>query len=237
MQAEFDATSGREPKLELLRRYGWGVPTEDAVLRSSRQSVTLVAQDTFVPFEGSEYKMRRFRLHELPWPDEVLESIGAEKVTMKVTLSYFVEPSASHRGWRQKYTYPSHMLRFELKAPTDLSESEFVARLNREAEDDEHSTGKTRSSGGEHWVVGPNQRNLGSLHQDIWEGTGQELATCNLIGIYPVGGWWKRNARKDRLDLPVRYSLIISIKSETSEVDLYTPIATELEVPIELEGM
>lgn len=236
MQAEFDATSTKEPKLDLLRRFGWGVPSEEAVLRSSRQSVTLVTQDTFVPFEGTDYKMRRFRLHELPWPTEVLEGIGSGEVTLKVTLSYFVEPSASRRGWRQRYTYPSHLLRFELKAPTDLTEAEFIARLNREAENDEDSSGSARSSGSDHWVIGSNQRNLGSLHQDIWEGTGQELAACGLIGVYPVGGWWKRNSRKDRLDLPVRYSLIVSLRAKTLDVDLYTPIATELELPIEVDG-
>lgn len=235
MQAEFDAAGNRTPRLDLLRRYGWGVPYEDAVLRSSRQSVTLVVQDTFVPFEGTKYEMRQFRLHQLPWPTEVLESIGSQNVSLKVTLSYFIEPAASRRGWRQKYAYPSHLLRFELKAPTDVNEAEFISRLNREAENDEDSTPRSRSSGGEHWVIGPNQRNLGSLHQDVWEGTGQELAACGLIGVYPVGGWWKRNARKDRLDLPIRYSLILSLRSATTEVDLYTPIATELDIPVPIE--
>ncbi|MGJ3508730.1 S8 family peptidase [Enemella sp. A6] len=238
MRAEFDATGKKkEPKLDLLRRYGWGVPTEDAVLRSSRQSVTLVAQDTFVPFEGTDYKMRRFRLHALPWPTEVLEAIGAGDVTLKITLSYFVEPSASRRGWRQRYTYPSHLLRFDLKSPTDLTEAEFISRLNREAENDEGSSRVSRSSGSDdRWLIGPNQRNLGSLHQDIWEGSGQDLAACGVVGVYPVGGWWKRNSRKDRLDLPVRYSLMVSLKTREQGVDLYTPIATDLRVPVTVDA-
>lgn len=235
MRAEFDATgTKKEPKLALLRRYGWGVPSEEAVLRSSRQSVTLVTQDTFVPFEGPDYKMRKFRLHAMPWPTEVLESIAAENVTLKVTLSYFIEPSASRRGWRQKYSYASHLLRFELKAPTE-TENDFIARINRDAENDEDAT-STSSSSTARWMIGPNQRNLGSLHQDIWEGSGQELAASGVLAVYPVGGWWKRNLRKDRLDLPVRYSLIVSIKAREQDVDLYTPIAIELQVPIEIEG-
>lgn len=237
MRAELDATgTKKEPKLDLLRRYGWGVPTEEAVLRSSRQAVTLITQDIFVPFEGSDYKMRRFRLHALPWPTEVLETIGAGDVTLKVTLSYFVEPSASRRGWRQRYSYASHLLRFDLKAPTDITEAEFIARLNREAEDDEDSSPASRSSGSDHrWLIGPNQRNLGSLHQDVWEGSGQDLAACGIVGVYPVGGWWKRNRRRDRLDLPVRYSLIVSLKTQEQGVDLYTPIATDLQIPVPIE--
>lgn len=238
MRAELDATgTKKEPKLDLLRRYGWGVPTEDAVLRSSRQAVTLVTQDTFVPFEGPDYKMRRFRLHALPWPTEVLESIGAGDVTLKVTLSYFVEPSASRRGWRQRYSYASHLLRFDLKAPTDLTEAEFIARLNREAENDEDNSRSSRSSGSDQrWLIGPNQRNLGSLHQDVWEGSGQDLAASGVVGVYPVGGWWKRNRRKDRLDLPIRYSLIVSLKTQEQGVDLYTPIATDIRVPTPIEA-
>lgn len=237
MRAEFNATgTKKKPKLDLLRRYGWGVPTEDAVLRSSRQAVTLITQDAFVPFEGPDYKMRRFRLHTLPWPTEVLESIGAGDVTLKITLSYFVEPSASRRGWRQRYSYASHLLRFDLKAPTDLTEAEFIARLNREAENDEDSARASRSSGSDQrWLIGPKQRDLGSLHQDVWEGAGQDLAASGVVGVYPVGGWWKRNRRKDRLDLPIRYSLIVSLKTQEQGVDLYTPIATDLQVPVPIE--
>jgi hypothetical protein len=166
-----------------------------------------------------------------------LESIGAGDVTLKVTLSYFVEPSASRRGWRQRYSYASHLLRFDLKAPTDLTEAEFIARLNREAENDEDSSRASRSSGSDHrWLIGPNQRNLGSLHQDIWEGSGQDLAASGVVGVYPVGGWWKRNRRKDRLDLPIRYSLIVSLKTREQGIDLYTPIATDLQVPIPVEA-
>ena len=233
MRAAIDAKPGKKDKLTLLRRYGWGVPTEDTVLRSSRQAVTLVTQDEFVPFEGPTYKMRRFRLHTLPWPEEVLSGIGAGDVTLKVTLSYFIEPSASRRGWRQKYTYASHGLRFELQNPLE-NQQRFIARINREAGDDEDAA-RQPSSGSARWLVGSDQRNLGSLHQDIWEGSGQELAACNSIAVYPVGGWWKKNLRKDRLDLPVRYTLAVSLKTREQGVDLYTPIATQLEIPIATE--
>jgi len=59
---------------------------------------------------------------------------------------------------------------------------------------------------------------LGSLHQDICEGSGQDLATCNSIAVYSVGGWWKRNQRKDRLDLPVRYALLVSLKTSRQAI-------------------
>jgi hypothetical protein len=222
--------AGKVKRLALLKRYGWGVPDEQAVLTSSRSAVTMVVQDEFVPFSGPDFKLRHFRLHELPWPTGVLHELGAEDVDLRVTLSYFVEPSAANRGWRRRYAYASHGLRFELSQPNE-TQAKFISRVNREAANEEG--GGSTPSPNDDWVIGPNQRNTGSLHQDIWEGSGSDLAaTGGLIAVHAVGGWWKNNKRKDRVELPVRYALVVSLKTKTADVDLYTPISTELQVPI-----
>ncbi|WP_445162101.1 S8 family peptidase [Mycobacterium sp. Dal123C01] len=233
MDAEVKHDQPKRARLNLLRRYGWGVPTEESVLNSSQQAVTIVTQDQFVPFEGTGFRMRSFRLHTLPWPSEALEELGAADVRLRVTLSYFIEPSASRRGWRQRYAYPSHALRFDLQGSLETRQ-EFIARINREAqaaEDGASSAGTTS----QRWLLGENQRTLGSLHQDEWHGTGSELARCNSVAVYPVGGWWKNNSRSDRRDIPVRYSLILSLRTAQQDIDLYTPIATQLGVPIATE--
>ena len=103
----------------LLRRYGWGVPSEERVLTSAHNAVTLVTQDEFVPFEGPEYAARAFRLHELPWPEEALRDLAAANVTLRVTLSYFIEPSPGRKGWGHKFRFQSHGLRFEVKSPLE----------------------------------------------------------------------------------------------------------------------
>lgn len=213
----------------LLRRYGWGVPTEDSVLHSSRQAVTMVVQDKFTPFDGSDYRMRHFRLHALPWPKRMLQAIGAGDVSMKITLSYFVEPNPSRRGWNRRYSYASHAFRFELKAPQE-ADDDFIIRVNRKASDEESGMPRPRGRN-DRWLVGPKQRNTGSLHQDIWDGNGAELAPCDKVAVYPVGGWWKNNGRRDRVSLPLRYALFISLSTREQGIDLYTPIANELRIP------
>jgi Subtilase family len=230
MRRALDAArkQGFQAQQLLLRRYGWGVPTEDRVLYSSDQAVTLIIQDEFMPFEGTDFKVPTFRLHELPWPREVLQELGTAPVSLRVTLSYFIEPTASRRGWRQRYSYASHALRFELQDPLE-SEAQFIRRVNHDV-DTEESGG--RPSGGQvRWRVGANQRNLGSLHQDVWETSGVELAQSGKLAIYPVGGWWKNNRTHDRIDKVVRYSLVVSLKTADTEVDLYTPIANLLRIP------
>lgn len=226
---EAAGSQGLKPKQAMLRRYGWGVPTEDRVLYSSDQAVTVVVQDEFVPFEGNDFKVPVFRLHELPWPKEVLEEIGDTRIDLRVTLSYFIEPTASRRGWRQRYKYPSHSLRFELQDPLE-SDEQFVQRVNRDSSAEEGGGGRAPSQVS--WVVGPNQRNLGSLHQDIWETSGIELAQAGKLAVYPVGGWWKYSKAKDRVDKAVRYALVVSLRTPENGIDLYTPIANLLRVPI-----
>ena len=112
------------------------MPTEDRVLYSSNQAVTLVVQDEFTPFDGDGFKVPTFRLHDLPWPRDVLQDLDAAAVTVRVTLSYFIEPTGSRRGWRQRYSYSSHGLRFELQDPLE-EETQFVQRVNRDARTEE----------------------------------------------------------------------------------------------------
>jgi hypothetical protein len=230
MKAEVVAERTKGGRLRLLRRYGWGVPSEEAVLRSARNAVTLVTQDQFVPFTGTNHEARTFRLHHLPWPVEVLRDLGEAEVELRVTLSYFIEPNASRRGWRRRYAYASHGLRFELKGPQE-SLDEFVARINRSSREREEAYRPSGQS--DRWLLGSHRRHLGSLHQDIWsDGTAAELAECGLLAVFPVGGWWKYGQHSDRADLPVRYSLIVSLRTPLAGVDLYTPIEVQLTVPI-----
>lgn len=233
MRAEVHNKTGKIARQAMLRRYGWGVPTEHAVLTSSRNAVTLVTQDEFVPFDGPKHHARMFRLHRLPWPADTLRDLGETPVQLRVTLSYFIEPTASRRGWRRRYAYASHGLRFELRSPLERRLADFLARINRDTQDEE--AGARPPSGSDRWYVGNNQRNLGSLHHDIWDGTGAELADCDLIAVHPVGGWWKNNKRADRANLPLRYSLIVSLRTPNPFIDLYTPIATQLTLPIAVE--
>jgi Subtilase family len=231
MRTEVHNSTSKTARQAMLRRYGWGVPTEEAVLTSTRNAATLVTQDQFVPFDGPTHRARAFRLHRLPWPAETLRDLAETPVQLRVTLSYFIEPSASRRGWRRRYAYASHGLRFELRSPLERRVDDFIARINRDEDED----GSRPPSGSDRWLIGNNQRNLGSLHHDIWDGTGAELADSDLIAVYPVGGWWKNNKRSDRADVPLRYSLIVSLRTPDQGIDLYTPIATQLTVPIAVE--
>jgi len=236
MAAAVKGVPTKTGRRQLLRRYGFGTPTAERVLRSASNAVTLIAQSHIQPFEqvnSSRTRLREMHLHDLPWPEDQLLTLGDTPVRLRVTLSYFIEPNASSRGWRGRYVYPSHGLRFDIRRPGE-SIAEFRRRLNGLAEVEED---RTRHTGEQepNWLIGPQGRRVGSVHADMWEGAAAELAHSGVLGVYPIGGWWKNNNRADRNDLFVRYALLVSLSTPEVTIDLYTPIATEIGIPVEIE--
>ena len=81
-------------------------------------------------------------------------------------------------------------------------------------------------------------RSVGSIHSDMITTTAADLASCNMIAIFPVGGWWKMRTNLNRHNSRIRYSLIVSLETPATEVDLYnvvtTKIAAIVEAPIEI---
>ncbi|PAZ17135.1 hypothetical protein CLM62_03865 [Streptomyces sp. SA15] len=133
-----------------------------------------------------------------------------------------------------RYSYASHGLRFAIKGPTESADA-FQRRLAEQAEHESDAIGNSKAfESHSRWLVGPRFRNLGSLHADIWRGSAAELADCGMLAVYPVGGWWKANKRTDRIGLPVSYALLVSLRTPDVTTDLYTPIATQLGVPVEV---
>ena len=233
MRDHFGAVGNARRRREaLVRRYGFGVPTLERCLHSAANALTLVVQDTIRPY--SMGKLREMHIHDLPWPRNVLADLGEAPVRLQATLSYFIEPSPTRRGWRRRYRYASHQLRFDLQEATETND-EFRKRLNRRALDEEESR-PVRAAGADGWFLGSDVRNRGSLHSDIWEGTAAELAARGRVAVYPVTGWWKELRARDRSSLGARYALILSIETPLEEVDLWTPVAKQVGVPIVIEA-
>jgi hypothetical protein len=210
-----------------VRRYGFGVPSLERALRSADSAVTLLVQDSIQPFIGG--KTRELHIHELPWPHDVLSSLGAVDVRLRVTLSYFVEPNPARRGWESKHCYQSHGLRFEVKQPTE-SIDEFRKRINKQALDEDEGRPSSGETGD--WCLG-RERHRGSLHADVLACNAAELAERGVVAVYPVTGWWKEIKKRDRSEHGARYALIVSIETDAVDTDIWTPIAIEVGVPIE----
>jgi hypothetical protein len=220
---------------QLVRHCGFGVPDLERALWSVKNSLTMVIETHVQPFERNgpkEPTLRDMNLHQLPWPLAELEALGETQVEMRVTLSYFIEPNPSARGFRSRYRYESYGLRFDVKRPYE-SENNFYARINAAARNEE--TGSRTRGEDNDWLIGPINRHRGSLHSDIWQGSAADLASRGTIAVYPTSGWWKTRTRLGQHNRVARYALIVSIHAPEVDVELYNAVANEIELKTVVE--
>ncbi len=219
---------------KLLKVFGYGVPDLDRALYSQESAFTFIAQDYIQPFGFNARKnpeTNEIHFYNLPWPSELLLSLGEAPVRLRVTLSYYVEPGAGEIGWKDKYRYQSHGLRFDINNVNDTEEV-FRKKINASArEEDDELDGNT---GNERWTIGVRSRSTGSIHSDYTELTAAELANCNLIAVYPVIGWWRERKYLAKVETRTRYSLIVSLDTPLQDVELYSTVKNMIQVPIEV---
>ena len=241
MNAQCSEGTRRQRQSDLLRTFGYGSPDLRRALHSAEHALTLVIEDTIQPFEldGSKAKTNELRLHELPWPESALESLGTTPVRLRVTLSYFVEPGPGERGWKSRYLYPSHNLRFAVKtaSETDLDFGKRISFAERTLAD----KGRSFPSDAGEWRIGTDNRYRGSVHSDVWEGRASELTGRGHIAVYPVNGWWRTRKHLGEVERKARYSLVVSIETDEMEVevegqmvavDLYSEVESEIALKV-----
>ncbi|MBX3454867.1 S8 family peptidase [Ferrovibrio sp.] len=215
-------------KQQHLREFGYGVPDIDRAILSARNDATLVAQAEIQPYaiaaDERSGVFNEMHLYNLPWPKTALENLENEIVTMKVTLSYFIEPNLTGKAATRPDTYRSFGLRFDMKKRTE-TDAHFRGRISASQSRD----GTETESEASYWLLGPKSIQAGSLHCDLWRGRAIELAGHNAIAVFPVGGWWKSHIGQKRMTDKARYALVISISAPGQAVDLYSEISTLVE--------
>jgi len=241
MMAEFP----RAERRRRLRVYGMGVPNLTRARRSASGFTTMVIQDELQPFVfgSSQNASHEMHLHDLPIPREVLEDLGDTAVRMRVTLSYFIQPNPPRRGYVARYQYASHGLRFSVRRPQETTEK-MQKRLSRTFWDTDDNGKKVRPPKGSTveddrtWDLGPETVAVrGSIHSDCWFGTATQLASSNLIAVHPVTGWWRYRRDQEVVERKARYSLIVSISTDDTSVDLHSMIENEITTRVKTPAM
>lgn len=213
----------------LMRGYGYGVVDEERALSSVANKTTIFTESILQPYKGKAGSAGFNECHfiSLPWPKATLQAASPEvTITLRVTLSYFIEPNPGSRTWDdgKKYKYASHLLGFIPKYKGYTLE-EFRSRL------DANSDNLVESQSDPGWALGPKARGkCGSLVQDIWRGSAADLVSMESIAVFPrAKGWWAtRKYMEDRKEhgshlKSVPYSLIISLETE-ADLPIYQEI-------------
>ena len=218
----------------LLRVAGYGVPELEKASACAINYLTLVAQEILQPFriEKSQVKTNKMHFYELPWPHVALQDLGDQLVTLKITLSYFIEPSPGELQTQNRYTYASHALRFDINTPQESDDIEnFKKRVNKQARENVDDKPEYKGFTKE-WKIGIDNRKQGTVQSDSITLSGIQMADCYHIAVYPVGGWWKTRKSEKCMEKETRYSLIISLHTESQDIDIYTPVANMISIPI-----
>lgn len=234
MEDELAAAGGLRERYPALRRFGYGVPSPDRARASAINDLALVAQNYIQPFKSRGG--RRFsdcHYYRLPWPLRTLEDLGETEVELKVTLSYFIEPNPGVSSSVDPQRYQSFGLRFDLMRPLEDSD-EFLKRLNAKERDDPQSRVRVASEDNR-WMFGSQSVSAGSVHCDVWRGPATQLALRNMLCVKPTVGWWRNRASIAICNQKARYALVITLRTEDIELDLYTPVTTTIEAGIDVE--
>lgn len=220
---------GSKTALGVLRHIcGYGVPSLERAMWCLKNRMVLVAQNVLQPYiKENGHDRMQIHLYDLPWPMEVLQNLGATSVTLRVTLSYFIEPSPGQRGWKSKFRYASHGLRFDLCGSQEGKE-EFISRVTNIADGVENGQIGRGSNLSARWKIGSNGRSAGSIHSDFIKTTAANLATCNQLAVFPVIGWWRERKHLQKSNSEARYSLIVSLTTDEQTVDLYAPVINQI---------
>ncbi|MCT1903530.1 S8 family peptidase [Oceanobacillus sojae] len=220
-------TKGRR---QLLRTCGYGIPNLNKALECANNSVNLIIQSELQPFVKNS--MNEMHIHTLPWPREVLESLGEVEAKLKVTLSYFIEPGPGEIGWKNKYRYPSCGLRFDV-INSNENLDDFEKRINVKMRGEDQTDSGDGSS--RDWYLGKDNRDVGSIHSDFCSVSAVDLCDANFIAVYPVIGWWRERGYLGKFNEKVKYSLVVSLETPRVDVDLYTSIINQIDIEQEIE--
>lgn len=141
MRSHLPVTPAKGDYAPLFKRYGYGVPDLERARRSASNALTLVVQDTIKPYRKADkpspqHVHNEMKVFQLPWPVAELRKLVDAPVSLRVTLSTFIEPNPSEPARGSKFRYASHNLRFKLNRP---NENEATLRIPRHPAI--HSTG------------------------------------------------------------------------------------------------
>lgn len=218
---------------------GLGVPDPAMARECARDRATIVVEDAMPnavldevlrdppPKRASTpptkpVARRRVKFFRLPTP----EGVGTDDppVELRVTLSYFAEPSTF--GSR---VYRGMSLKWDMQGPQEDADQfhERINKMMREEDEDGRRT-RTSQSRGFSWELGMQLRSRGTVQSDRWRGPLSSLAGDKLIAVVPVLGWWNRHKALELAEM--RFSLVVSVTAPGVYAAIRPVVAATVEV-------
>jgi hypothetical protein len=239
-QFNFDIKKSTEA-LKLLRIVGYGIPNLEKAIECKSNYLTFISEEIIQPYkiEDGTIKTNEIHYYQFPWPKDILQDLGATQTTLRVTLSYFIEPNPGEKGYSTKYAYQSTALKFSLINPNEDFEN-FKIRTNKINQNIlKEELGKPKldagdfekNAGTDRWALGADNIFKGSIHSNYMTKNAVEIANCNTLAIFPQSlGWWKHLKKQNKYNSELKYSLIVSIETPENSADIYTEISNQINI-------
>lgn len=171
-------------------------------------------------------RSRVMKLFRMPVPQELLLGSPDANVELRVTLSYFAEPST----FRTRVDHGLD-LKWDMQGPHE-SEAEFLERVNdllRPRGPDGKKIKRTYRKSFP-WEIGIQRRSRGTVQSDRWSGSASLIAGAKMIAVVPVLGWWDRRPEMQSREMP--FSLIVSVVSAGIYVAVQAELAAEVTIEV-----
>jgi hypothetical protein len=244
MENQLNFNGSQASIIKMLRTFGYGVPNLEKAISCETNYLTFVSEEIIQPYvkrEREDAKTNEVHFYEFPWPEETLQALGNVDITLRITLSYFIEPNPGEKGYTNNYSYQSAGLRFALMPPNDTPDN-FMLRINNSAREelkeklglkktDKLPEGEIENINNIKWALGAENVFKGSVHSNYWETSAVEASASKYIAVYPIAsGWWKNLKKQEKFNEKLRYSLVVSIETPENTEDIYTEIAQRVKI-------
>jgi hypothetical protein len=236
------AMRGQFGEPDLFQACGYGVPDLELARACTAERATVIIEDSMpnsvmedrpkkkppkrpTTPATEEVRKRVMKVFRMPIPQELLLDNPEMNVELRVTLSYFAEPST----YRTRVEHGLD-LKWDMQGPAE-PETAFLERVNdllRPRGPDGKKLKKSYKKGFP-WDIGIQRRSRGTVQSDRWSGKASLLAGAKLIAVVPVLGWWER--RPEMLTREMPFSLIVSVVS----AGIYTAVQAELAAEVSIE--
>ncbi len=236
------AMLGQFGERDLFQACGYGVPDLELARACTAERATVIIEDSMPnsvvaerlkkkpPRKSTtsiteEVRKRVMKIFRMPAPQELLLANPEMAVELRVTLSYFPEPST----YRTRVEHGLD-LKWDMQGPQE-PEPAFLERVNDLLRPRGTNGKKVRKNHMKSfpWDIGIQRRSRGTVQSDRWTGKASMLAGSKLIAVVPVLGWWER--RPEMLTREMPFSLIVSVVGD----GIYTAVQGELAAEVLIE--
>jgi hypothetical protein len=229
-------------KPDLFHACGYGVPDLGLARACTAERATVIIEDSMpnsvvedrpkkkppkrpTTPATEEVRKRVMKIFRMPIPQDLLLDNPEMDVELRVTLSYFPEPST----YRTRVEHGLD-LKWDMQGPAE-PETAFLERVNDLLRPRGPDGKKVKRRYGKSfpWDIRIQRRSRGTVQSGRWSGRASLLAGAKLIAVVPVLGWWDRRLEMVTREMP--FSLIVSVVS----AGIYTAVQAELAAEVSIE--